>query len=41
VEQANKRADLTVWFDGIVDGAGLARQDPAVVVSAGDVRDGA
>jgi hypothetical protein len=31
VEQANKRADLTGWFDGIVDGAGLQRQDPRLL----------
>jgi hypothetical protein len=31
VEQANKRADLTGWFDGIIDGAGLQRQDPQLL----------
>jgi hypothetical protein len=31
IEQANKRADLGPWFDGIVDGAGLARQDPRLL----------
>jgi hypothetical protein len=31
VTQAKKRADLTPWFDGIVDGAGLARQDPRLM----------
>lgn len=28
VTQANKRADLTEWFDGIIDGAGLSKGDP-------------
>jgi hypothetical protein len=31
VEQANKRADLTGWFEGIIDGAGLQRQDPRLL----------
>jgi hypothetical protein len=31
VEQANKRADLTPWFEGIIDGAGLQRQDPRLL----------
>jgi hypothetical protein len=31
IEQANKRVDLTGWFDGIVDGAGLDRQDPRLL----------
>jgi hypothetical protein len=31
VTQANKRADLGPWFDGIVDGAGLQRQDPRLL----------
>ncbi len=28
IEQATKRADLTGWYDGIIDGAGLAKGDP-------------
>jgi hypothetical protein len=28
VEQANKRADLTPWYEGIIDGAGLRKGDP-------------
>jgi hypothetical protein len=28
VEQANKRADLTAWYEGIIDGTGLAKSDP-------------
>jgi hypothetical protein len=31
VEQANKRADLSGWYEGVVDGAGLAKQDPRLV----------
>ncbi|MGX7681229.1 hypothetical protein ACSMXN_20275 [Jatrophihabitans sp. DSM 45814] len=31
VTQANKRADLADWFEGIVDGAGLVRNDPRLV----------
>lgn len=27
ISQANKRADLSDWFDGIIDGAGLAKGD--------------
>jgi hypothetical protein len=29
--QANKRADLTAWYDGLIDGAGLARSDPRLL----------
>jgi hypothetical protein len=28
VEQANKRVDLDPWYDGVIDGAGLAKSDP-------------
>ena len=28
VEQANKRADFTPWYDGIIDAAGLRKGDP-------------
>lgn len=28
VEQPNKRADLAPWYEGIIDGAGLAKTDP-------------
>jgi hypothetical protein len=28
VEQATKRTDLTGWYDGIIDGAGLGKGDP-------------
>jgi hypothetical protein len=31
VTQANKRADLTGWFEGVVDGAGLAKGDPRLL----------
>ena len=31
VEQANQLADLGPWFDGIIDGAGLQRQDPRLL----------
>ena len=31
VAQANRRADLSPWFDGILEGAGLARSDPRLV----------
>jgi hypothetical protein len=41
VEQANKRADLGPWFEGIVDGAGLQRQDPRLLFRRVMFRDGA
>src|SRR6266566_6484311 len=28
VERANRRADLTPWYEGIIDGAGLGKGDP-------------
>ena len=28
VEHANRRADLTPWYEGIIDGAGLRKGDP-------------
>jgi hypothetical protein len=28
VERANRRADLTPWYEGIIDGAGLRKGDP-------------
>jgi hypothetical protein len=28
VEQANRRTDLTAWYEGIIDGAGLRKGDP-------------
>jgi hypothetical protein len=28
VEQATRRADLTAWYEGIIDGAGLRKADP-------------
>ena len=28
IEQANKRADLRPWYEGIIDGAGLRKGDP-------------
>ena len=28
VENANKRADLSPWYDGIIEGAGLPKTDP-------------
>lgn len=31
VEHANRRADLTGWYDGIIDGAGLTKTDPRLV----------
>jgi hypothetical protein len=31
VEQANKRAGLEDWYEGIIDGAGLARNDPRLM----------
>lgn len=31
VEQANKRTDLTAWYEGIIDGAGLAKSDPRLL----------
>jgi hypothetical protein len=31
VAQANVKADLTPWFEGIIDGAGLAKGDPQLV----------
>ncbi len=31
VEQANKRTDLTPWYDGIIDGAGLRKGDPRLL----------
>jgi hypothetical protein len=31
VEQANKRAALDDWYEGIIDGAGLARTDPRLL----------
>jgi hypothetical protein len=31
VEQVNQRADLTPWYDGVIDGTGLAKQDPRLV----------
>ena len=31
VAQANRRADLTSWYDGIIDGAGLTRHDPRLL----------
>ena len=31
VAQANRRADLTAWYDGIIDGAGLTRHDPRLL----------
>jgi hypothetical protein len=31
VEQANKRADLGGWYDGVIDGTGLPKQDPRLV----------
>ena len=31
VAQANRRADLTPWFDGVNDGAGLAKSDPRLL----------
>ena len=31
VDQANKRADLAPWYEGIIDGAGLDKGDPRLV----------
>lgn len=31
VEQATKRADLTPWYEGIIDGAGLQKGDPRLL----------
>jgi hypothetical protein len=31
VEQANKRASLDDWYEGIIDGAGLAKSDPRLI----------
>ena len=31
VAQANRRADLTPWFDGVNDGAGLVKSDPRLL----------
>jgi hypothetical protein len=31
VSQANKRADLAPWFEGLIDGAGLGKGDPRLV----------
>ncbi|HKC26454.1 MAG TPA: hypothetical protein VKB75_00445, partial [Jatrophihabitans sp.] len=31
VEQANKRAKLDDWYEGIIDGAGLAKTDPRLM----------
>jgi hypothetical protein len=31
VAQANRRADLTSWYDGVIDGAGLTRHDPRLL----------
>lgn len=30
-EQANKRADLDPWYEGVIDGAGLAKTDPRLL----------
>ena len=38
VDQANRRTDLTAWYDGIIDGTGLGKGDPAAAVPAGDVQ---
>ena len=38
VAQANRRADLTAWYDGIIDGAGLVTTRPTAAVSPGDVQ---
>ena len=40
VAQANRRADLTAWYDGVNDGAGLIKSRPAAAVSPGDVQHG-
>jgi hypothetical protein len=31
VSQANKRADLSPWFEGVIDGAGLGKGDPRLL----------
>jgi hypothetical protein len=31
VSQANKRADLSPWFEGLIDGAGLGKGDPRLL----------
>jgi hypothetical protein len=31
VAQANRRANLTAWYDGIIAGAGLTRHDPRLL----------
>jgi hypothetical protein len=31
VSQANKRVELSAWFDGLIDGAGLGKGDPRLV----------
>ena len=31
VEQANKRANLDAWYEGIIDGTGLAKSDPRLL----------
>jgi hypothetical protein len=31
VEQANKKASLDDWYEGIIDGAGLAKTDPRLI----------
>lgn len=42
IEQANKRAKLSDWYDGITEGAGLAKTDPRLMfrktTSKGDCR---
>jgi hypothetical protein len=32
VNQRNKRADLAPWFDGLIDGAGLGKGDPRLLL---------
>jgi hypothetical protein len=31
VEQANKRASIELWYEGIIDGAGLVKSDPRLL----------
>ena len=31
VEHANRRVDLTDWYEGVIDGAGLAKTDPRLL----------
>jgi hypothetical protein len=31
IANANRRVDLTSWYDGIIDGAGLTRHDPRLL----------